>query len=61
MQALEKLTLPDLPYGYEDLEPYLDSATLKVHHGGHHKAYTSKTNAALEQWRVQVNRITPYP
>lgn len=23
-------TLPDLPYGYDALEPYIDSATMKV-------------------------------
>jgi len=28
--------LPDLPYKYEALEPYLDSATMKIHHGKHH-------------------------
>ncbi len=54
VQATDKLLLPDLPYGYEDLEPFLDSATLRVHHGGHHLAYTTKTNTALEQWRAQV-------
>lgn len=48
------LQLPDLPYPHEALEPLLDAATLKVHHQGHHKAYTDKTNAALKEWREQV-------
>jgi hypothetical protein len=49
------LTLPDLPYGYEGLAPHLDSATLQVHHLGHHKAYCDKTNAALQEWRAEVS------
>ncbi|CAH1790024.1 unnamed protein product [Owenia fusiformis] len=44
-------TLPALPYPYDGLEPYLDAATLKVHHNGHHAAYTNKMNAALKKWR----------
>lgn len=49
------LTLPDLPYSYTELKPYLSSGTLKIHHQGHHKAYCDKTNAALEEWRAQVS------
>ncbi|XP_041478088.1 superoxide dismutase [Mn]-like [Lytechinus variegatus] len=45
--------LPDLPFDYEDLEPYIDSATLKVHHRGHHAGYTRKLNAALQLWRTE--------
>ena len=51
---LKQLLFPDLPYGYDELEPFLDAATLKVHHQGHHKAYTRKTNTALDKWREQV-------
>lgn len=49
------LTLPDLPYSYAALEPHLDTATLRVHHQGHHRAYCDKTNAALEEWRAKVS------
>ncbi|XP_067686425.1 superoxide dismutase [Mn]-like [Haliotis asinina] len=44
--------LPDLPYPYNSLEPIIDEATVRVHHTGHHAAYTKKMNAALRQWRV---------
>ena len=37
-----------LPYEYSSLEPYIDEETMKVHHDGHHQAYTDKLNAALE-------------
>ncbi len=40
--------LPDLPYDYNALEPYIDEATMRVHHTGHHQGYTNKLNAAIE-------------
>jgi Fe-Mn family superoxide dismutase len=29
-----------LPYGYADLEPYIDQETVKTHYDKHHKTYT---------------------
>ena len=46
--------LPDLPFAYEDLEPYVDEKTVRVHYLGHHAGYTRKLNAALENWRTKV-------
>jgi Fe-Mn family superoxide dismutase len=40
--------LPPLPYDYNALEPYIDEATMRVHHDGHHGAYVKNVNAALE-------------
>ena len=40
--------VPDLPYGYDALEPHIDEATMRVHHDKHHQAYVDKANAALE-------------
>jgi Fe-Mn family superoxide dismutase len=40
--------LPDLPYGYDALEPHIDSQTMRIHHGKHHQAYVNNLNAALE-------------
>jgi len=48
------LELPDLPYSYDALEPFIDAATLRVHHQGHHRAYCNKANAAVQEWRAQV-------
>ena len=39
--------LPPLKYGYADLEPYIDAATMKLHHSIHHQAYVNGANAAL--------------
>lgn len=40
-------SLPALPYSYSALEPYIDSATMKIHHNNHHKAYVNNLNNAL--------------
>ena len=40
-------TLPPLPYSYDALEPHIDEATMKLHHGKHHQAYVDKLNAAI--------------
>ena len=40
--------LPPLPYSYNALEPYIDSATLNFHHDKHFKAYVDNLNRALE-------------
>ncbi|RDB43216.1 superoxide dismutase [Halomonas sp. DQ26W] len=41
-------TLPELPYGYDALEPHIDAMTMEIHHSRHHKTYVDKLNAALE-------------
>jgi Fe-Mn family superoxide dismutase len=40
--------LQNLPYAHDALEPYIDKATMEIHHSKHHAAYVSKLNAALE-------------
>jgi Fe-Mn family superoxide dismutase len=41
--------LPPLPYGYGDLEPFLNVQTLKLHHDIHHAAYVKNANAAVAE------------
>ena len=41
-------TLPALPYAADALEPYIDKATMEIHHGRHHNAYVTNLNKALE-------------
>jgi len=41
-------TLPDLPYAYDALEPYLDARTMEIHHGKHHQTYVNNLNIAVE-------------
>ncbi|MDP1722039.1 MAG: superoxide dismutase [Candidatus Gottesmanbacteria bacterium] len=40
-------TLPELPYAYNALEPYIDAATMQIHHDKHHAAYVKNVNDAL--------------
>lgn len=40
--------LPDLPYDYDALEPYIDGRTMEFHHDKHHQAYLSKFLTAIE-------------
>lgn len=40
--------LPDLPYDYNALEPYIDEETMRIHHGKHHAAYVNNLNDALK-------------
>lgn len=42
--ATMTFTLPDLPYAHDALEPAISAATLREHHGAHHKGYIEKTN-----------------
>ena len=42
-------TLPELPYAYDALEPFLDEATMKLHHDKHHATYVANLNAAIEK------------
>lgn len=41
--------LPNLPYGYDALEPLYDEQTLKIHHDKHHAKYVKKLNEALSK------------
>lgn len=46
-----KFTLPPLPYGYDALEPNIDTETMTLHHQKHHNAFIGNINTA----------IAPYP
>ena len=41
-------TLPNLPYATNALEPFIDTMTMEIHQGRHHKAYVDNLNKALE-------------
>ena len=46
---MSKYTLPELPYKYSDLSPYIDAKTMEIHHTKHHAAYVNNLNAAIEK------------
>ncbi|RPI60096.1 MAG: superoxide dismutase, partial [Ignavibacteriales bacterium] len=45
---MAKFELPQLPYTYDALEPYIDKMTMEIHHSKHHNAYVTNLNKALE-------------
>ncbi len=40
-------SLPNLPYGYDALEPHIDARTMEIHHSKHHQAYINNVNTAI--------------
>lgn len=41
-------SLPDLPYAYDALGPYMSAETLEYHHDKHHQAYVTNGSKLLE-------------
>jgi len=46
--TMSKFELPALSYPYDALEPYIDKATMEIHHTKHHQAYVNNLNKAIE-------------
>lgn len=41
--------LPELPYAYDALQPYMSAETLEFHHDKHHQAYVTTGNTLAEE------------
>jgi Fe-Mn family superoxide dismutase len=44
---MEKFNLPELPYSYDALEPYIDAQTMEIHFTKHHAGYVNNLNNAV--------------
>src|SRR3989344_7226491 len=44
-------SLPELPYNYDALEPYIDEQTMRIHHDKHHGGYVNNLNELLKEQR----------
>jgi Fe-Mn family superoxide dismutase len=42
------ITLPELPYAHDALEPHISKETLRYHHDKHHKAYVDNLNKLIK-------------
>jgi len=49
METAKFYTLPQLPYQYGELQPYISQEQLTLHHQKHHQAYVNSANAILER------------
>src|SRR5687768_10011315 len=45
----ENFMLPELSYGYDALEPHIDTLTMQIHHDKHHRAYVDNLNKAIKE------------
>ena len=54
-----KVTLPQLDYGYNELEPVLPENLLRLHHTKHHQNYIDTYNKLLSEFEAakQANDI----
>ncbi|KAK3370440.1 manganese superoxide dismutase precursor [Podospora didyma] len=46
--AVSTYTLPQLPYAYNALEPYISAQIMELHHSKHHQTYITNLNKALQ-------------
>jgi Fe-Mn family superoxide dismutase len=44
-----QFVLPPMQYSFDAFVPHIDSATMRIHHGNHHKAYVNNLNAAIDK------------
>lgn len=47
-QHMSTYKLEPLPYGYDALEPVIDTQTMTIHYSKHHQAYVDNLNKGLE-------------
>ena len=45
--------LPKLSYEYDELEPFFDAETMKIHHTKHHQSYVDGLNKSLIEIRAE--------
>jgi Fe-Mn family superoxide dismutase len=50
LAAGQTFKVPPLGYGYDALEPYIDTQTMTIHHDRHHAAYVAALNGIVEKY-----------
>ncbi len=55
--------LPDLPYAYDALQPYMSAETLQFHHDKHHQAYVDNGNKLIvgSVWKANPSKRSASP
>lgn len=49
MEKRKFYVLPELPFGYRDLEPHISEKQLRIHHDKHHQGYVNGANTILKK------------
>ena len=49
MERRKFYVLPELPFGYRDLEPHISEKQIRIHHDKHHQGYVNGANAILQK------------
>jgi Fe-Mn family superoxide dismutase len=49
MEKVKTFTLPQLPYDYDALAPYISEQQLRLHHDKHHQGYVNGANADFQK------------
>jgi len=52
-----KFNLPELTYGYDALEPYIDATTMEIHFSKHHAAYVNNLNNAIAGTELEAKSL----
>ena len=51
------LNLPELPYAYDALAPYMSKETLEFHHDKHHNTYVVNANKIIEDNNINYDNL----
>ena len=51
------LNLPELPYAYDSLAPYMSKETLEFHHDKHHNTYVVNANKIIEDNNINYENL----
>jgi Fe-Mn family superoxide dismutase len=51
------LNLPELPYAYDSLAPYMSKETLEFHHDKHHNTYVVNANNIIEDNNINYDNL----
>lgn len=47
---VDQFQLPELPWDFSELEPFISAEIMELHYKKHHQAYVTNLNKALEQY-----------